>query len=158
MWIYLFCIGTGMVISQLLQRSSEIEQIYTSISEHTPSKLKSLFRTMKTICKLKYREIHNHYVQKLKQSTPLTKDKYLVDYYHNGQRYFILLKDSKDCHQYEAYDQDGNDVSTTIRLYGGPNYDFHSQVVTQEDLNLTKIVLVQNDNNRVYTNKDRLGS
>lgn len=157
MWHFICGFGCGYCIPLIMEKSDKIKQIHSTIQEHSPGFLSSWYKTIETIAKIKYENLYNEYIRKIKTPVYVTHELYEVEYFHRGKKYRILLKDTtKEKVSINVYDGQQNDITDKFLEYFGPQYDFHNTKFTPSHIGYDKIIIIDSElNEKVYYANDQ---
>lgn len=154
-WGYLLCLVAGYTTCRLREKYPKIKQIYDIIHEHTPSRIRSIQKTISTVVSIQYNDLYNKYVQKVKQPIYITHEIFDVEYYHKGKKYNIRISDKTKKHiSINAYDSTGTDISSVLLSYLGPNYDFHGKTYTPRLLGYESLTIIDESLNQIIFQAD----
>lgn len=156
----------GFLGGKVYDKYPKVRSIYDTIHLTTPSRISSLFKTLKSIIQIQYHsyykeyydKIYEKYVLYLKKPSIVNSNTYEIEYYLNDRLYKIQMKNSRPSNkELTILNEEGRDITEEFISYIGPMYDFHGRKYTPNDLGYKKIIILDDDlNENIYYENDTI--
>lgn len=94
--------------------------------------------------------------KKLYGTVKINKKLSCVGYMHNNQWYVLPIISKKGPKQYieKSFDEENRDITELITNLSGPNCDFHLSNITPYHLDLKKIVIIVDGEEKIFNEND----
>ncbi len=118
------------------------------------------YKTILTIIKLNYENLYTRFIQTVKTPHLISHDTYEIEYFYKGKIYRLQLKDnsqSLSSKSFNVYNEHGEEITSRLLEYLGPQLDFHSRGLTPKDLGYKRItILDENFNEYTYNENESI--
>ena len=145
MWTLLsFSLGSliGLIMSRVYENWDDVERVRRVIEEKESSWWRVWWLTVKNIYRFKKEQFNSWINTRYRSTKPLGNSMYAIEYFHKRRRYRIVFKDESVLSpMVQAFDRDGNDVTTTFIEFLGPNLNFHRHTYTAKQLGINQLHL-----------------
>lgn len=131
-----FLLGLYIQQNYIQDRLPKIKKIYDAIYEYTPSRLKSLQKTIQALIRI---EKENR--------LPETRKKgfyHELHYKHQGKKYILLVKGNVSPSYIGAENDKGLNITGLLSEFAGPLHNFHGTPITPKDIGEEKITILNN--------------
>ncbi len=145
MWsLFTFLMGSlaGLAVSRVYENWDDIERVRRVIAEKENSWGRVWWLTVKNIYRLKREQLNSWINTRYRSTQALGGSMFAINYYHKRRKYRIVFKDESVLSpMVQAFDREGNDVTTTFIELLGPNLNFHRHTYTAKQIGVNQVHL-----------------
>ena len=130
------------IYNNLTEFCNNWNKLNAYISESEPNKIKSAYKTCKTISTICY----NNLIQYLTSSvTKINRKLYKVDYIIEGKPYSLLVNVKRGPNDITFVNENDENISNQVLPYYGPNRDWHNHFLSASFFDCNKIIVYKNN-------------